>query len=355
MAITWRGDGRFFATASLDEPGAASATLRIWERETGELHAQGAPESAAVALLPAAAWQPNGRHLYVAAAHRQLAGAAAVSVDVAAADEQREDEAEQARQAAAEGIAHVGAWKRELRRRQHARAAAAAPGGGDAGAAPESSVLLFERNGLPHGGFELPPTLLGASSIEQLAWSPDSEHLAVALAEADEDGGWLAAEWMGKGAVVGAGVGVPKGQPARPASTPPRPAVPCPVLPPGLPQQALQLWHRSNWHWYLKAERRYRCCAALHCAWDWGGAALLLHVVTAEGDYQQVGHPGRRLGCSGGMVACVPAAPADPTCRRIPSASPCSSLPCAPCSCNFRASRLSALEAQRSWWTAPAC
>ena len=211
MAITWRGDGRFFATASLDEPGAASATLRIWERETGELHAQGAPESAAVALLPAAAWQPNGRHLYVAAAHRQLAGAAAVSVDVAAADEQREDEAEQARQAAAEGIAHVGAWKRELRRRQHARAAAAAPGGGDAGAAPESSVLLFERNGLPHGGFELPPTLLGASSIEQLAWSPDSEHLAVALAEADEDGGWLAAEWMGKGAVVGAGGGCPKG------------------------------------------------------------------------------------------------------------------------------------------------
>lgn len=53
----------------------------------------------------------------------------------------------------------------------------------------------------------------------------------------------------------------------------------------------LQLWHRSNWHWYLKAERRSRCCAALHAAWDQGGqgSGLLLHLIAAEGDYQQVG------------------------------------------------------------------
>lgn len=52
----------------------------------------------------------------------------------------------------------------------------------------------------------------------------------------------------------------------------------------------LQLWHRSNWHWYCKAERRSRCCAALHAAWDAAasGTDLLLHLVTAEGDYQQV-------------------------------------------------------------------
>jgi hypothetical protein len=49
----------------------------------------------------------------------------------------------------------------------------------------------------------------------------------------------------------------------------------------------LQLWHRSNWHWYLKAERRNRCCFALHCCWD-AAAPLLLHMVTAEGGYQQV-------------------------------------------------------------------
>ena len=71
-------------------------------------------------------------------------------------------------------------------------------------------------------------------------------------------------------------------------------------LPAGLPEQALQVWQRSNWHWYLKLERRYACCATLRCAWDDGdggggsaaqGGALqqqLLHVVSAEGDYQQV-------------------------------------------------------------------
>jgi len=178
VCITWRGDGRYFATASLDGPGAATATLRVWERDTAELHSQGQPESAAAALLPAAAWQPNGRHLYVAAARRQEDGAAAAVLgDVLTADE-----AEQARQAAAEGIAHVGAWKRELRRRQQARAAAA---GADV---PEASVLLFERNGLQHGSFELPPAELDGCAIEQLAWSPDSEFLAVVLSEADEDG-----------------------------------------------------------------------------------------------------------------------------------------------------------------------
>lgn len=180
VCVTWRGDGRYFATASLDGPGASSAMLRIWERDTAELHAQGQPESSAAALLPAAAWQPNGRHLYVAAARREKGGEAAAAPEAVLTA----DEAEQARQAAAEGIAHVGAWKRELRRRQQARAAAA---GSDA---PEASVLLFERNGLQHGSFELPPAELDGCAIEQLAWSPDSEFLAVVLSEADEDGEW---------------------------------------------------------------------------------------------------------------------------------------------------------------------
>lgn len=72
--------------------------------------------------------------------------------------------------------------------------------------------------------------------------------------------------------------------------TAPYPLLPHPPLPAGLPQQVLQLWHRSNWHWYCKAERRSRCCAALHAAWDAAasGSDLSLHLVTAEGDYQQV-------------------------------------------------------------------
>lgn len=186
VSIAWRGDGRYFATASLDGPGVATATLRIWERDTAELHSQGQPESAAAALLPAAAWQPNGRHLYVAAARRQEGGEVAATPDAVLTA----DEAEQARQAAAEGIAHVGAWKRELRRRQLARAAAAGA------AAPEANVLLFERNGLQHGSFELPPAELDGSAIEQLAWSPDSEFLAVVLSETDDDGGWRVAGWL---------------------------------------------------------------------------------------------------------------------------------------------------------------
>ncbi len=69
------------------------------------------------------------------------------------------------------------------------------------------------------------------------------------------------------------------GSPLPPSAAPP-------ALPADLPQQVLQLWHRSNWHWYLKAERRYGCCSALRCAWD-AQAPLLLHLATADGLYQQ--------------------------------------------------------------------
>lgn len=39
--------------------------VRIWDRESGALHAVG---EAAPGLLAPLAWQPNGRHLYAAAA-----------------------------------------------------------------------------------------------------------------------------------------------------------------------------------------------------------------------------------------------------------------------------------------------
>ncbi|KAL4852847.1 Elongator complex protein 1 [Chlorella vulgaris] len=262
VSVTWRGDGRYFATASVDSPGASAAVIRVWDRGTGELHAEG---EAAAGLLPAIAWQPNGRHLFAAvskpAAEQEQAPAAAAAApqqqqlgkgtEVEGEGEQarqqqqqqqqqqqREevDEGEEARQAAAEGIRHVGAWKRELRRRQALRAA-------QGGSAAASAVLLFELNGLQHGGFEVPAAAGGAASlVEQLAWSPDSEFLAVVLSGEDEH---------------------------------------------GLPQQVLQLWHRSNWHWYLKAERRTACCAALYCWWD-PAAPLLLHLLSNDGTYQQL-------------------------------------------------------------------
>lgn len=106
VAITWRGDAKYFATlvqwpapgsssgqglsdttqpssaASAsgtegsvpspnvqsighDSAGAAAVattSLCIWRRDGCELHARG---EAVAQLLPVAAWQPNGRHLYV--------------------------------------------------------------------------------------------------------------------------------------------------------------------------------------------------------------------------------------------------------------------------------------------------
>ena len=156
--------------------------MRVWERESGELHAEG---EAAAGLLPVAAWQPNGRHLYAAVSKQQSQPCS--EQQLAPQPGQQDDEGEQERQAAAEGIKHVGAWKRELRRRQLERAAAAGPGG--AAGSSACSVLLFERNGLQHGGFELPPAATARGVvIEQLAWSPDSEFLAIVLSEQDEHG-----------------------------------------------------------------------------------------------------------------------------------------------------------------------
>ncbi len=93
--VAWRGDGKFFATlchepldqqqtdpqqqqesspagvnGAADGAGAGSGSVvgpvvvRVWDREGLELHAVG---QAAGGLAAVAAWQPNGRHLYVAA------------------------------------------------------------------------------------------------------------------------------------------------------------------------------------------------------------------------------------------------------------------------------------------------
>lgn len=106
VAVTWRGDAKYFATlvqcpapasrssagpSETTEPSsaasasgtkasstssnvqhvghdsakaaaAATTSLCIWRRDGCELHARG---EAVAHLLPIAAWQPNGRHLYV--------------------------------------------------------------------------------------------------------------------------------------------------------------------------------------------------------------------------------------------------------------------------------------------------
>ncbi|KAG2485392.1 hypothetical protein HYH03_015878 [Edaphochlamys debaryana] len=252
--LSWRGDGKFLAVVCRDAAAAGTATaaaavpvnggdtaaatalppygVRIWDRTTMEIHASGESTDG---VLPLPAWQPNGRHLYVAAS---VAAPAAV----------------------AKGA--PGTKPPVL----------AAAGGG----ARSPAVLLYERNGLRHGGFPLP----SCAPVAALAWSPDSELLAVLTAPAPAEGAEGA---TGEGAE-------------------------------GPAEWCLQLWHRSNWHWYLKHERRYqhhRLGPGLGpglgpsgpelgplLAWDeaasgrgLSGPGGFLHVLTPQGGYE-----GLRLG-----------------------------------------------------------
>ncbi|KXZ43844.1 hypothetical protein GPECTOR_79g123 [Gonium pectorale] len=226
--VSWRGDGKYFAVVCAEPQTATAAAnstqaaappaayrVRIWDRTTMELHATG---DAAEGLLPVPAWQPNGRHLYVAAV-------------------------------AAPPLAGAPAW---------AGASPPPVPSGEAstsGAAPACpAVLLYERNGLRHGGFTLP----NAAPLHSLAWSCDSELLSVLSAP---------------GPAESTGAARPDG---------------C------CRDWVLQVWHRSNWHWYLKHERRYpplpgaaAAAGGPHVRWD-EQAGGLLHVLTPGGLYEQV-------------------------------------------------------------------
>ena len=61
VALSWRGDGNFFAT--IMPYGPDERAIRIWERKGAELHAMGEHARGLDGVL---AWQPNGRHLYAA-------------------------------------------------------------------------------------------------------------------------------------------------------------------------------------------------------------------------------------------------------------------------------------------------
>jgi hypothetical protein len=91
--------------------------VRIWDREGAGLHAVG---EQAAGLLCALAWQPNCRHLYAAigAAGTAEAAAAMASEGGAAPDGGATADAEAQEQRC---VGHVGAWKRELRRRRQER------------------------------------------------------------------------------------------------------------------------------------------------------------------------------------------------------------------------------------------
>ncbi len=52
-------------------------------------------------------------------------------------------------------------------------------------------------------------------------------------------------------------------------------------------EDVVQIWHRSNWHWYLKQEQVYTDGQVVRVSWD-EVAALRLHVASGAGWYRQV-------------------------------------------------------------------
>ncbi|KAK9808650.1 hypothetical protein WJX72_001296 [[Myrmecia] bisecta] len=103
------------------------------------------------------------------------------------------------------------------------------------------SIVLYERNGLRHGSFDIPE----ADEVIDMQWSHDSELLAVA-------------------------VRVPSTADGRPSVV------------------HVQIWHRSNWHWYLKLEWRYAHSGRMVLRWD-EVAAMQIHLCTDDGQYRVVG------------------------------------------------------------------
>lgn len=85
-----------------------------------------------------------------------------------------------------------------------------------------------------------------AGKLTQLSWSSNSELLALVLSESESTA---------------------VGQPAS--------------------AEVVQIWHRSNWHWYLKQEQVYPHAAPVSVLWD-ELVPFRLHVCSAAAWYRQV-------------------------------------------------------------------
>ncbi|KAK9915662.1 hypothetical protein WJX75_002381 [Coccomyxa subellipsoidea] len=105
-------------------------------------------------------------------------------------------------------------------------------------------VLLFESNGLQHGGFDVP----GKGTITRMEWSPDSEFIALVLSSTVSEAG--------------------------------------PKEDEDLQQHRVQIWQRVNWHWYLKQELRPYAGSGLYIAWS--ETALGLDIVSSSGRFGSV-------------------------------------------------------------------
>lgn len=243
-SISWRGDGKYFATCTHDilqdaqhsDPAkyGRPPRVRIWDREAAELHALG---ESGLGICPVISWQPNNRHLFVAH-HAPLNMPSNEGNGFKNIEDDNEDSKARGPQGQAPEVRHVGAWKRELRRREEA---AKVTGQG----AACNKVILYERNGLQHGEFDL-STVGDEMMVENMYWSPDSDIIAIVLGpnpKASPEAFGSCDRSADATADVRAAHNMIEGV------------------------RTVQLWHRSNWHWYLKYEKRYRATRGLACSW----------------------------------------------------------------------------------------
>ena len=209
--VSWRGDGRYVATCARVIAGGAGR-IRVWDVESQKLHSIGEQSPG---TMPVVSWQPNGRVLCVANDLDEE--------QVKEVGQLRQITHEQGAQGQAPEVKHIGAWKRELKRREEASKAR-----GDVRS--RSRVFLYERNGLQHGEFVLP----GQGKIRYMEWSPNSQMLLIVAKE----------ETLSH----------------------------C---------HSVQVWCRSNWKWYMKFARTFPEMVGVIATWQESSNGTYLCVMTS--------------------------------------------------------------------------
>jgi len=214
VEVSWRGDCRYVATCSRVSPGGAGR-IRVWDVESQKLHSIGEQSPG---TIPVISWQPNGRVLCVANDLDED--------QVKEVSQLRQITHEQGAQGQAPEVKHIGAWKRELKRREEASKAR-----GDIMA--RSRVFLYERNGLQHGEFMLP----GQGRVQYMEWSPNSEMLVIIVKEQNKEISYV---------------------------------------------YSVQVWCRSNWKWYMKFARTFPEMVGATAAWQESDNGTYLCVMTSQ-------------------------------------------------------------------------
>ena len=270
-SLSWRGDGQFLA--SLISAHGAEPQLRVWEREDLTFHATGESlrparigtgdprgggggeerqgVSASPPHAPPLAWQPRGALVAVACVPQRARED--TDTDTASASDALDERAS----------------RRDGRTRREARASRETP-------PTKAEIVFFERNGLRRGSFALPERGTGAR-VTSLAWSCDSERLAVCVANPE------------------AFEAAPRKPPAD-----------------GAPEKdfaaraATQIWRRGNGKWYLSREVVFpaREGDRVYCAWDLTDPRVL-RIATPAGRVEEHAFADERIVSSAATTATI--------------------------------------------------